>query len=121
MNTHKHLTGHIPSLACSQGSREAYSGQLLSLAVAQATGQFFWRHIPWFRDAEAAERLGDAQAHAGGSRRRRRRRRGGQAREGAGAAVVGDGPLRALHTARHRALLHPPLPLLPRPLSLWYV
>nr|XP_034605805.1 uncharacterized protein LOC117865685 isoform X2 [Setaria viridis] len=36
MYTHSHIAGHIPSLARSRGSREAYSGQLLSLAVAQA-------------------------------------------------------------------------------------
>lgn len=78
--------------------------------------------IPAGQNAEAAERLLDAQAPAGGSRpRRRRRRRRGQAREGAGPAAVGEGAVGAPRTAHRRALLPAPLPLLPRPLSLWYV
>jgi hypothetical protein len=87
-----------------------------------------WRHLPTFllipagQNAEAAERLLDAQAPAGGSRPRwRRRRRRGQAREGAGPAPVGEGAVGAPRTAHRPPLLPAPLPLLPRPLSLWYV
>ena len=42
-------------------------------------------------------------------------------RNGAGPAAVGEGAVRAPHTTHRRAVLPPVLPLLPRPLSFWYV